>query len=84
MLLQFLYSVGISTRNGLFEKRTNFCLDIVCAISTPPHADVPLHGFVYLIRTTNGVDVLLASMGRWKKVAIAPRHLHRHYSTRQL
>lgn len=44
--------IGVGTESGKFERRTNFNIDIICKIQGPPT------GFVYRIRTSDGVTRL--------------------------
>jgi hypothetical protein len=41
--------------HGHFESHTNFCLEIVHAVSSPAEARISLFGFVYAITTSTEI-----------------------------
>ena len=47
--------LGIGTKDGKFEKKTNFFFRIVCAVTVPSGMYNLTNGFVYRIRTSDGV-----------------------------
>ena len=47
--------IGI-LKNGTFQSYTNFSMEVVHAVRSPPGASVTLFGHVYLIKSSDGLE----------------------------